>query len=101
MFPRAFLIVVDEEMFLVGAETASDVAWVVLLVFDLFLVYQLSIFFVTPSSSLLNTKGQSYPALILSCWKDEIFLQLWLLGLFELLTFFSVLISKCVVVWTV
>lgn len=29
---------VDGEIFLVGAETASDVAWVVLLVFDLFLV---------------------------------------------------------------
>lgn len=101
MFSRAFLIIVDEETFLVGAETASDVARVVLLVFDLFLVYQLSIFFVTPCSSLLNAKGRSYPALILSCWEDEVSLQLWLSGLFELLTFFSVFISKCVFVWTV
>ena len=58
-------MIVGEEIFLVGAATAGDVAWVVLLVFDLFLVKQLSIFFVTLSSSLLKVEGQSYPALIL------------------------------------
>lgn len=31
-------MVVDEEIFVVGAETASDVSWVVLLVLDLFQV---------------------------------------------------------------
>lgn len=52
---------------------------------ELVQVWQPSIFFLTLGSTHPNVKGESYPALILSCLTHKILFSLWLLGLFEFL----------------